>query len=749
MAESSERTEPEAAQAPAQLAAVPEVPNVAHTEAVAPTEHASPSEPGQPEAPAAAAEAGEESGHDAEGEDEGEQEHATSAGEEAAGTPGDPTKKRKRRRRRKRKDGTSAGDVAAAGEGAEPGSAPRAPEGKKKESHAPFAHMFSGAQGKRHAFAVGEVVAGRVQRVDHGVIVVDLFGKATAIADEYEPREVPPMPEVREQATSPGQVPAEAAATETSVGEPAPATEATEEAAPAEAPAPLMAAEPAPAEPAPAIEAAPEAEPEPAAPLEATSVGELHAEQASSASGELFAPAEDELDDDHEDDHEAALAPPPHEKPEPPKIGQVFKGRVGAVSESGHVAILNRIIDGRSVRERLETQRQEHKRVHGVVYGFNRGGFDVLVEGLRAFCPASAMALEDIGDPLDYVGRKLEFLLPASRAGSKDLIVSRRSILERLQRRKTKEFLRSLTPGQKFKGRVTAVRDFGLFVDIGGVEGLVHQSELSYAFGVKPSSVARVGDEIDVQVLRVGGDAKRDSGKKERLTRVSLSVKALLPDPWDAHADALSEGNVHKGKVVRATEFGAFIEIVPEIEGLLHITELGRDLKHGSQAVQEGEEIYVVVDRVDRRSRRISLSKLSPAEVAEFESGSFTKDEAAARNLRQGSNVKLKIERIEPRVLLARVIGTVGRRGRAFIPSSETGTDRGTDLRKRFPIGSEIEAKIIGIDRDGSLKCSVKALQIDEERQAVKNYRREAAKQGFGTFGDLLRAKLGEAQTKS
>jgi small subunit ribosomal protein S1 len=358
------------------------------------------------------------------------------------------------------------------------------------------------------------------------------------------------------------------------------------------------------------------------------------------------------------------------------------------------------------------------------------------------------MALEDIGDPLDFVGRKLEFLLPASRAGSKDLIVSRRSILERLQRRKTKDFLRSLTPGQKFKGRVTAVRDFGLFVDIGGVEGLVHQSELSYAFGVKPNSVAKVGDEIDVQVLRIGGDAKRDSGKKERLTRVSLSVKALLPDPWDAHADALSEGNVHKGKVVRATEFGAFIEIVPEIEGLLHITELGRDLKHSSQVVKEGDEIYVVVDRVDRRARRISLSKLSPAEVQDFEAGSLTKDDAAARNLRQGSNVKVKIEKIEPRVVYARVAGTVGRRGRAFIPNSETGTERGTDLRKKFPVGSEIEVKIIGIDRDGSLKCSVKALQIDEERQAVKNYRREAAKQGFGTFGDLLRAKLGEAQSK-
>jgi small subunit ribosomal protein S1 len=498
------------------------------------------------------------------------------------------------------------------------------------------------------------------------------------------------------------------------------------------------------AEPAPLT--APESDAQPSAAYTARAEPEA-APVSGSSPGEVFAAGDDDLADDHDDEPESAAAQPPEERPEPPKLGAVFKGRVGAISESGHVAILNRIVDGRVVRERLETLRQEHTRVHGVVYGFNRGGFDVLVEGLRAFCPASAMALEDINDPHEFVGRKLEFLLPASRAGSKDLIVSRRSILERLQRRQTKEFLRSLTPGQKFKGRVTAVRDFGLFVDIGGVEGLVHQSELSFAFGTKPNSVAKVGDEIDVQVLRIGGDARRDSGKKERLTRVSLSVKALLPDPWDAHADALHEGNVHKGKVVRATEFGAFIEIVPSIEGLLHITELGRDLKHGSQAVKEGEEIYVAIDRVDRRSRRISLSKLSPAEVQEFEAGGLTKDDAAARNLRQGNNVKLKIERIEPRCVFARVTGTIGKRGRAFIPSSETNTDRGTDLRKRFPIGTEIEAKIIGIDRDGSLKCSVKAMLVDEERQAVKNYRREAAKQGFGTFGDLLRAKLGgEAQ---
>jgi small subunit ribosomal protein S1 len=269
---------------------------------------------------------------------------------------------------------------------------------------------------------------------------------------------------------------------------------------------------------------------------------------------------------------------------------------------------------------------------------------------------------------------------------------------------------------------------------------------LSYAFGVKPSSVAQAGDEIEVLVLRVGSD--RDAGRRDRVTRVSLSIKALLQDPWDQHAAELHEGTVRKGKVVSTTEFGAFIQIADSIEGLLHISELGRDLTHAEQAVHEGDEVCVVIEHVDRRARRISLSKLSAQEVQEFEAGTLVQGGAAQQSLRQGNNVKLKVERIEPRCVLARVVGAIGKRGRAFVPSNETNTDPGTDLRKRFPLGSEFEAKIVGIDRDGSLKCSVKAMQVDEERQAVKNYRKEAAKQGFGTFGDLLRAKLGEASTK-
>merc|ERR1711916_88694 len=382
----------------------------------------------------------------------------------------------------------------------------------------------------------------------------------------------------------------------------------------------------------------------------------------------------------------------------------------------------------------------------GLVYGFNRGGFDVLVQGIRAFCPASAMSLQEIREPTEFLGKKFEFLLPVSKGG-KDIVVSRRSILERQARKKAKELLRSLEAGQTLDGTVTSVRDFGLFVDIGGVEGLVHQSELSHGFGVKPADVANVGDQVQVQVLRVGGDPARKGEKKDRVTRVSLSMKALQADPWDSEAEAIAEGTVREGKITRMTDFGAFVELAPNIEGLLHISEFGRDLQHANQAVAEGDMLFVVVERADRKTRRISLSRLTEAELEDYRAGKLT-GEGASKNLRPGARIEVLVDKADHRGVQVRVAGAIGRRSRGFIPASETGTDRGSDLRKVFPAGETVEVKIIGNDRDGGLKCSVKALTIDDERRAVKDYRREASKQGFGTFGDLLRAKLGQAPTE-
>jgi small subunit ribosomal protein S1 len=358
----------------------------------------------------------------------------------------------------------------------------------------------------------------------------------------------------------------------------------------------------------------------------------------------------------------------------------------------------------------------------------------VLVEGIRVFCPASGMTLGPLDNPDDVLGNRVDFTVPPAKSGTHGLVVSRRGILERQQRKQAKHLLRSLQPGQTLKGRVTQVREFGLFVDLGGIEGLVHQSELSFSRGVRPQDVAQPGDELEVQVLRVGEGQTR----KER-ERVSLSLKTLQADPWSAHDELLEPGTVHTGKVVRTTEFGAFIELAPQIEGLLHISELGRELKHANQAINEGDDVRVVVERVDRKARRISLSKLSQAEEKALEAGT---DAKSARPPRAGQHITVVVDKVEHMGLIVQVPGVFGRRGRGFIPNSEMGTERGTDHRKGFPTGKEIPVKVIGVDRDGGFRFSRKALVAEEEKRAVQDYRKEVARQGLGTFGDLLRAKL-------
>jgi len=231
--------------------------------------------------------------------------------------------------------------------------------------------------------------------------------------------------------------------------------------------------------------------------------------------------------------------------------------------------------------------------------------------------------------------------------------------------------------------------------------------------------------------------------RRDRTGRVSLSLRKCLPDPWEEHADAVKVGAVHKGKVTGTTDFGAFVEIAPEIEGLLHISELGGDkhLKHANEAVSEGDELDVLVERVDKGQRRISLAKLTPEELEAIQKGEIDPT-VAPKSLKPGSHVTIVIDRVEHHGCMAHVKGVIGKRGRAYLPNREL-PDGSGDRKKSFGQGKEVQAKIVGKDRSGALRVSVKGRQIDEERKAVREYRKEAAKQGgFGTFGDLLRSKL-------
>ncbi len=700
------------------------------------------------------------------------------SGSEASAAEGEAdaeggAKKKKRRRRRKKKGATSPGaEAAPAGEGA--------PSAPKREPHAPFLRFFEDTAGHRAPFSVGEVVAGRVARVEHGAIVVDLFGKATAVVDLFEPREIPIIVESTPEADETEEVAEAAAASEAPAEAEAPPAEAG--AVPGPEPVPAASAEATPmatGEAAPVgstIEAGPEGSPSAAGPeaamLEAAPMAELSVPEpeAVASSGETGdvvapvgelsdittppassaeAPAQAEVDGAASAEAEAEAAPeaPAPEPVEPPRrrqIGEIFRGRIGAVAESGHVALINRLVDRKAARARVDHARDEKQRVTGLVFGFNRGGFDVIIEGLRAFCPASGMALEFIDDPRGFVGHKVEFLIQPAKSGTKGVVVSRRSILEREQRKAARERMKQLEVGQVLTGRVTQVREFGAFVDIGdGLEGLVHQSELSWVRGTRPADVAKPGDEVQVKVLEV-----QQATRKERHGRVSLSVRALLPDPWDAHADVLEEGTARKGHVVRTTDFGAFIELAPGIEGLLHISELGKDLKHAKQVLEDGQEIDVAIDRVDRGQRRISLSRLSPVEMQALAEGTLDLS-ARPRSLKPGSHVTVIVDRVEHAGVQVHVKGVLGRKGRGFIPNRELGSATQGDKRRAIQGGAEVQVKLVGIDRDGSLRCSIRGREMDEERRAVQDYRREAAKQGLGTFGDLLRAKLDGQDSES
>ncbi|MGB5375327.1 MAG: S1 RNA-binding domain-containing protein [Polyangiales bacterium] len=656
--------------------------------------------------------------------------------------------KKKRRRRRKKKGASEAPEDAKSG-----------------HHHAPFVHLFSGGVTRKHAFSPGEEIAGRVERVEHGAVVIDVFGKASAIADVNEPRDIPVITHAAQPSTPEVDATPEAASSEAPVAEAPVADAPVAEPTPAEAPLAEVAQaverdttewefsstdvtdidELAEADTVVAAQAfdptsmveVPQA---PAMPTtESAAISEADSASAAESTTKTVAdplaltePPEDPADADL-----SLLDPLP--ELDAPQVGAIFRGRIAGVAESGHIVIVNRIIDKPAVRKALRAARDLHQRVQGLVYGYNRGGFDVLVGGVRAFCPASAMSLTPIEDPQTFLGQRCEFSLPQDKGGKKSIIVSRRNILEKQARQRARERMAELEVGMKLPGKVVEVRDYGVLVDLGdGLDGLVHMSEVSWGRGVRPQDAAKVGDEVEVAVLKV-----QQASRKDRFGRVSLSMRACQPDPLEAAKDTIRPGTPIKGKVVRTTEFGAFVQLQDNIEGLLHISELGgsRELTHAKQAVTEGDEIHVVVERVDREQRRISLSKLSEADAAAIEAGAIEVGKAP-RSMKPGSVVSVVVKRVDHTGVQVQVEGMLGKRGRGFIRSREL-QDANDDRKKGVSQGDVIEVKVIGTERDGSLRCSVRARLLDDERKAVREYRKESAQQGLGTFGDLLKAKLG------
>ena len=242
--------------------------------------------------------------------------------------------------------------------------------------------------------------------------------------------------------------------------------------------------------------------------------------------------------------------------------------------------------------------------VKGLVIEVVKGGLIVDI-GLRGFLPASLVELRRVRDLQPYMGMEIEAKIIELDKNRNNVVLSRRSWLEETQKEQREEFLDLLKPGERRKGVISSVVNFGAFVDLGGMDGLIHVSELSWKHVSHPSEVVTIGDEVDIEVLEVDLDRER----------ISLSLKATQQDPWQEFADTHRVGELVYGRVTKLVPFGSFIQVGENIEGLVHISEMSNhhvDLPE--QVVTPGEELWVKIIDVDLEKRRISLSVKQAAE---------------------------------------------------------------------------------------------------------------------------------------
>jgi small subunit ribosomal protein S1 len=309
------------------------------------------------------------------------------------------------------------------------------------------------------------------------------------------------------------------------------------------------------------------------------------------------------------------------------KVGDMIEARVVDLGGRSGCILLRKVMGmARGAEARTElVQAHEHRiPVEGLVTGVIKGGVEVQVAGVRGFCPAGQLDIRFVEDQAVFVGQRLTFRitrLETGRAGQLNLVLSRRALLAEEAEARAAELRQRLEVGAVLPGTVTTIKEYGAFVDLGGIEGMLHISELGFQRVGHPSEVLSVGQPVQVQVTKIEktGDAKRPE-------KISLSLKALEKDPWTEVASRYREGARVRGTVVRLQPFGAFVELEPGIEGLVHISQLAADrrINNPREVVAVGQEVEVTIVGVDAPRRRVSLSLTAQsaadaaAEAADF-----------------------------------------------------------------------------------------------------------------------------------
>ena len=389
--------------------------------------------------------------------------------------------------------------------------------------------------------------------------------------------------------------------------------------------------------------------------------------------------------------------------------------------------------------------------VEGIVLAVNKGGLEVAVGDTRAFCPTSQIDVRPTGKAEELVGQRLTFRV--TEVKERNVVLSRRALLEEENKAKAGELRKTLSVGKVVQGTVVNVQAFGAFVDLGGLEGLVPVSEMSHVRVGHPSDVVQVGQGVEVEVIRMEDAEPNSPDKAKRKERITLSMRKLMEDPFTKALDLFKEGAVVKGKIVRLQPFGAFVELMPGVDGLIHISAMSeRRIAHPRDAVKEGEEVEVKVEKVDPHEKRIGLRLVkdgvaigegvaSSGAAPAADGTAPVAGDAKPRGVKakRGQIVTGKVVRIEQYgIFLEYAEGQQG-----LVPGAETGTERGTDLRRVFPMGTVLKAEVVELEGQ-KVKLSIVAAQRSEERADLESWKSEQAKQvkssgGFNSMADKLK----------
>jgi small subunit ribosomal protein S1 len=269
-------------------------------------------------------------------------------------------------------------------------------------------------------------------------------------------------------------------------------------------------------------------------------------------------------------------------------------------ARSGEMVFTSRLGSGQTSSRELEEAFLSGIPVEGRVTGEVKGGFSVTVAGQRGFCPYSQMDIRKVEQPEDYLEKTFAFKIIEYSGQGRNVILSARAVQEEQRQQEREQLKETLSEGMLVKGTVTSIRDFGAFVDIGGVDGLIPISELAWGQTDKVEDVLHRGQQVEVLIKRL------DWGNN----KISLSLRETMENPWDNAQTRYLVGSIHRGKVSRLTAFGAFLTLEPGIDGLLHISKLGagRRIHHPREVVEIGQELTVKIESLDPQQKRIALA---------------------------------------------------------------------------------------------------------------------------------------------